>query len=64
MTRGPIERGQIVGGSCDVTMQLCRGYIWQNDVMTDINELLPDDSPPYVLMATAINVDGGRSPVV
>ncbi len=52
------DRGQMVGGSCDVTMQICRGYIWQNGVMTDINELLPDDSPLYVLLAMAINDEG------
>jgi probable HAF family extracellular repeat protein len=52
------DSGQIVGGSCDVTMQICRGYIWQNGMMTDINELLPDDSPLYVLLAMAINDEG------
>jgi probable HAF family extracellular repeat protein len=49
------DRGRIVGASCDATMQICRGYIWQNGVMTDVNELLPEDSPLYVIMATAIN---------
>jgi hypothetical protein len=39
-------------------MQICRGYIWQNGLMTDINELLPDDSPLYVLLAMAINNEG------
>jgi len=53
------DRGQIVGASCDVTMQICRGYIWQNGVMTDVNELLPPDSPLYVILATAIN-DAGQ----
>jgi probable HAF family extracellular repeat protein len=52
------DRGQMVGGSCDATMQICRGYIWQNGVMTDINELLPEDSPLYVLLAMAINDKG------
>ncbi len=53
------ERGQIVGASCDVTGQICRGYIWQNGVMTDVNELLPEGSPLYVVLATAIN-DAGQ----
>jgi probable HAF family extracellular repeat protein len=53
------DRGQIVGASCDVTMQICRGYIWQNGVMTDVNELLPQDSPLYVILATSIN-DAGQ----
>lgn len=53
------DRGQMVGASCDVTMQICRGYIWQNGVMTDVNELLPPDSPLYVILATAIN-DAGQ----
>jgi len=52
------DRGQMVGGSCDVTNQICRGYLWQNGVMMDINELLPDDSPLYVLLAMAINDRG------
>jgi probable HAF family extracellular repeat protein len=53
------DRGQVVGASCDVTMQICRGYIWQNGVMTDVNDLLPEDSPLYVILATAIN-DAGQ----
>ena len=53
------DRGQMVGASCDVTGQICRGYIWQNGVMTDVNELLPQDSPLYVILATAIN-DAGQ----
>ena len=53
------DRGQMVGASCDATMQICRGYIWKGGGMTDVNELLPQDSPLYVIMATAIN-DAGQ----
>jgi probable HAF family extracellular repeat protein len=52
------ERGQVVGASCDVTNQICRGYVWQNGVMLDLNDLLPEDSPLYVLLALAINDKG------
>jgi probable HAF family extracellular repeat protein len=40
------DHGQMVGASCDITLATCRGYIWQNAVMTDINDLLPPDSSP------------------
>lgn len=53
------DRDQMVGASCDATGQICRGYIWQNGVMTDVNELLPQDSPLYVILAMAIN-DAGQ----
>ncbi len=52
------DRGQMVGASCDVTQATCRGYIWENGVMTDINELLPADSPLYVILPETINESG------
>lgn len=52
------DRGQMVGASCDITQATCRGYIWQNGVMTDINDLLPTDSPLYVIMPETINESG------
>lgn len=52
------DRGQIVGASCDATLSMCRGYIWQNGVMTDINDLLPADSPLYVILPETINASG------
>lgn len=52
------DRGQMVGASCDVTLAVCRGYLWQHGVMTDINELLPDDSPLYVMLPFALNDRG------
>ncbi len=52
------DRGQMVGASCDATFSMCRGYIWQNGVMTDINDLLPADSPLYVIQPLTINESG------
>jgi probable HAF family extracellular repeat protein len=52
------DRGQMVGSSCDATLSTCRGYLWQNGVMTDINGLLPAGSPLYVLNPFSINNSG------
>jgi probable HAF family extracellular repeat protein len=52
------DRGQMVGASCDITLATCRGYIWQNGIMTDINDLLPADSPLYVILPLTINESG------
>ncbi len=52
------DRGQMVGASCDVAFELCRGYIWQDDVFTDINSLLPPDGMLYVIAPLAINQEG------
>jgi hypothetical protein len=48
----------MVGASCDVTQATCRGYIWEDGVMTDINDLLPADSPLYVILPETINESG------
>lgn len=52
------DRGQMVGASCDATLSTCRGYLWQNGVMTDINSLLPANSALYVLNPFGINNNG------
>ncbi|MEO7104142.1 MAG: hypothetical protein ABI119_12465 [Gemmatimonadaceae bacterium] len=52
------DRSQIVGASCDATQTNCRGYLWQNGVMTDLNDLLPPDSPLYIVLAQVINESG------
>lgn len=52
------DRGQMVGASCDAPFGMCRGYLWQNGVMTDINDLLPPDSPLYVILPQTINESG------
>jgi probable HAF family extracellular repeat protein len=52
------ERGQIVGASCDVTLVFCRAYLWQNGVMRDLNELVPPDSPLYLVLPFGIDDEG------
>ena len=48
---------QIVGASCDSGGN-CRGFIWQNNVMTDLNTLIPANSPLYIVFALGINDAG------
>jgi probable HAF family extracellular repeat protein len=51
------DNGQVVGLSCD-TNGNCRAFLWQNGVMTDINELTQAGSPLYALEALEINTRG------
>ncbi|HEY0777965.1 MAG TPA: hypothetical protein VGD56_08360 [Gemmatirosa sp.] len=53
------DRGQIVGESCDVTLATCRGYVWQDHRFTDLNALIPADSPLYLISPLVIN-DAGQ----
>jgi probable HAF family extracellular repeat protein len=48
---------QVVGGSCDSSGN-CRAFLWQNKVMTDLNDLIPADSPLYLMYALGINDAG------
>jgi probable HAF family extracellular repeat protein len=50
------ERDQIVGQSCDASFN-CRAFIWQDDVMHDLNALVRDSSVMLTL-AESINRDG------
>jgi probable HAF family extracellular repeat protein len=60
------DSGQVVGTSCDTDMSgNCRAYIWQNlgpsaakAAMTDLNTLIPSDSPYYLVSANGINDAG------
>jgi probable HAF family extracellular repeat protein len=56
-TGGINNRRQVVGWSCD-SVGNCRAYIWQNNVMTDLNALIPPTSPLYLMIAFAINNAG------
>jgi probable HAF family extracellular repeat protein len=49
--------GQVVGLSCD-TNGNCRAFLWQNGMMTDINELTQAGSPLYALEALEITTRG------
>jgi probable HAF family extracellular repeat protein len=42
------SKGQVVGNSCDVNFN-CRAFLWENGVMTDLNALIPPDSPLYFI---------------
>jgi probable HAF family extracellular repeat protein len=53
------NRGQIVGFSIPGPLGSGRAFLWQNGVMTDLNTLLPKDSPWYLLQALSIN-DAGQ----
>jgi len=52
------DQGQMVGASCDVAFELCRGYLWQDHVYTDLNSLLPPDASLYIVAPLAINQAG------
>jgi probable HAF family extracellular repeat protein len=45
---------QIVGASCDADFN-CRAFLWERYSMTDLNDLVPANSPLYLVFATWIN---------
>jgi probable HAF family extracellular repeat protein len=51
------DSGVVVGVSFDA-MGNPRAFIWQDGVMTDLNTLVPADSPLYLLFAESINSSG------
>jgi probable HAF family extracellular repeat protein len=51
------EHGEVLGQSCDVNFN-CRGFIWKNGILTDINALLPAHSNLYVIDANFLNEEG------
>jgi probable HAF family extracellular repeat protein len=52
------DRGQVVGNSVDSSNNWSHGFIWQNDVMTDLNTLIPAESNLSVISASNINDRG------
>ena len=61
------DSGQVVGASCDTDLSgNCRAYIWQYlgpdsstpAVLTDLNTLIPSDSPLYLVFGFGINDAG------
>jgi probable HAF family extracellular repeat protein len=46
--------GEVVGRSSDADFN-GRGWIWQNGVITDLNTLIPANSPLYILEGTSNN---------
>lgn len=51
------DKEQLVGQSCDASGN-CRGFIWQNGEMSDLNTLVSGGSRYYVVTANDINDDG------
>jgi probable HAF family extracellular repeat protein len=52
------NQGQVVGFSCPGPLGACRAYLGQGKVMTDLNTLIPADSPMYLQFALSINDAG------
>jgi probable HAF family extracellular repeat protein len=50
------DKGQVVGDSCAASS--CRGFIWQNGSMTDLNLLVPPNKNLYVVYGNDINNSG------
>jgi len=51
LAEGINSNGQMVGGSFDIDGNE-RAFLWQNGVMTDLNVLIPADSPLFLIEAT------------
>jgi probable HAF family extracellular repeat protein len=43
-------KGEVVGGSLDTDFNT-RAFLWQSGVMTDLNTLIPPDSPLFLIEA-------------
>jgi probable HAF family extracellular repeat protein len=52
------DKGQIVGISCTAGFASCRAFIYDNGVMMDLNELVPDDYADHLYTANDINNNG------
>ncbi|MGA7409262.1 MAG: hypothetical protein WBW33_02190, partial [Bryobacteraceae bacterium] len=51
------DAGDVVGVSLDASFNP-RAFLRQNDAMTDLNTLIPADSPLFLITACSINSDG------
>jgi probable HAF family extracellular repeat protein len=52
------NHGQVVGNTFDVNFNWTHGFIWQNNVMTDLNTLISSDSNLSIISASNINERG------
>ncbi|HKV24323.1 MAG TPA: hypothetical protein VJN93_07000 [Candidatus Acidoferrum sp.] len=55
---GVNDRGQVVGNTVDSGNNWSHGFIWQNNVMTDLNTLISEDSGLSIISASNINERG------
>lgn len=51
------NQGRVVGQSCDESGN-CRAFLWQNDVMRDLNSLIADESSWFLPVAEGVNARG------
>jgi probable HAF family extracellular repeat protein len=51
------DAGDVTGSSLDANFNL-RAYLWHNGTMTDLNTLVPANSPLHLLLACSINSSG------
>lgn len=52
------SRGQVVGNDFDSTFSWSHGFIWQDNVTTDLNTLISADSNLFIISASNINDRG------
>jgi probable HAF family extracellular repeat protein len=52
------DKGQVVGSNFDSQGNWNHAFIWQNNVMTDLNALIPGNSNLRAVMANKINERG------
>jgi probable HAF family extracellular repeat protein len=52
------NRGQVVGNDFDSNFDWFHGFIWQDNVTTDLNTLIPEDSGLFIISASNINDRG------
>ena len=58
LASGDNDQGQVAGSTVDSNNDWSNGFIWQNNVMTDLNTLFPANSNLYAVMANKINDRG------
>ena len=54
------SKDQVVGDSCpeEGSENGCHAFLWENGVMTDLNTLIPPNSPVYLTVSNQINDEG------
>lgn len=58
LASGVNDEGQAVGSNYDSNFEWSHAFIWQDNVTTDLNTLLPADSNLFAVMANKINDSG------